>query len=71
MVQNDDHPLNGSASLGTKLPEMFSKYKSSVEHELHRVVPDFDKSEAYRLLRYHLGWIDQKGNRLDLSLIHI
>ncbi|GIT44040.1 MAG: hypothetical protein Ct9H300mP11_19760 [Chloroflexota bacterium] len=28
---------------------MFSKYKSSVEHELHRVVPDSDKSEAYRL----------------------
>ena len=68
MVRNDDHSLKDSASLGTKLPEMFSKYKSSVEHELHRVVPDSDKSEAYRLLRYHLGWIDQQGNRLDTSM---
>ena len=68
MVQNDDHSLKCSPRLGTKLPEMCSKYKSSVEHELHRVVPDSDKSEAYRLLRYHLGWIDQQGNRLDTSM---
>ena len=58
----------GTPDLGTKLPGMFSKYKSSVEHELHSVVPDSSNSEAYRLLRYHLGWIDQHGNSLDTSL---
>ena len=65
MVQNDDYSVKENPDLGTKLPEMFSKYKSSVEHELHRVVPDSKNSETYRLVRYHLGWIDQQGNALD------
>ena len=68
MVQNDDLSLNSTPNLGTKLPKMFSKYKSSVEHELHRVVPDSSNSEAYRLLRYHLGWIDEQGNPLNTSV---
>ena len=68
MVQNDDYALSATPDLGNKLPGMFSKYKSSVENELHRVVPNSSKYEAYRLLRYHLGWIDQQGNPLDTSL---
>ena len=47
---------------------MFSKYKSSMEQEIYRVVPEADDSEAYRLLRYHLGWVDQEGIALDTSL---
>jgi geranylgeranyl diphosphate synthase type I len=68
MVQNDGQPSQESSDLGTKLPGMFSKYKSSVEQELYRVVPGTEDSEAYRLLRYHLGWIDQQGDVLDTSL---
>ena len=33
-----------------------------------RQVPASENSEAYRLLRYHLGWIDQKGNPLGTSV---
>ena len=47
---------------------MFSRYKNSVEQELDRAVPsaeDPGASEAYRLLRYHLGWTDQHGSVLD------
>ncbi|MEC8909742.1 MAG: hypothetical protein VYC44_02010, partial [Chloroflexota bacterium] len=68
MVQNDGQSLQGTSDLGTKLPSMFSRYKSSVERELYRVLPSSDNSEAYRLLRYHLGWIDQQGNTLDTSV---
>lgn len=71
MVQNDGQQTqqtSGSPGQGTKLPGMFSKYKSSVEQELHRVVPGSHMAEAYRLLRYHLGWIDQEGNALDTSV---
>ena len=68
MVQNDGQSLQGTSDLGTKLPSMFTRYKSSVERELYRVLPSSGNSEAYRLLRYHLGWIDQQGNTLDTSV---
>ncbi|PKB59791.1 MAG: hypothetical protein BZY83_00025 [SAR202 cluster bacterium Casp-Chloro-G2] len=54
------------------LPGMFSRYKSSVEQELYKAVPGSGagtgSSEAYRLLRYHLGWVDQQGADMDSSL---
>lgn len=56
-----------STDSGTTLPGMFSRYKSSVEQELNRVVPLADDSETYRLLRYHLGWVDQQGEPVDTS----
>jgi len=68
MVQNDGQPSQVSPNPGTKLPGMFSKYKSSVEQELYRAVPESGNSEAYRLLRYHLGWIDQEGTALNTSV---
>ena len=57
-----------STDSGTKLPGMFSRYKRSVEQELNRVVPTANDSETYRLLRYHLGWIDQQGDPVDTSV---
>ena len=47
---------------------MFSRYKNSVEQELNRVVPTAHNSETYRLLRYHLGWVDQQGTPMDTSV---
>ena len=57
-----------STDSGTKLPGMFSRYKNSVEQELNRVVPTAHNSETYRLLRYHLGWVDQQGTPMDTSV---
>jgi geranylgeranyl diphosphate synthase type I len=31
-------------------------------------VPGGEDSEAYRLLRYHLGWVDQEGGPMDTAL---
>ena len=69
MVKNDDaQPSQISSNPGTKLPGMFSRYKSSVEQALHNAVPGGENPEAYRLLRYHLGWVDQNGGTMDTSL---
>ncbi len=65
MVQDGAQQSHGSVERGAKLPGMFSRYKNSVEQELYRVVPDAETSEAYRLLRYHLGWVDRQGSGLD------
>ena len=46
MVQNDGQPSQESSVSGTKLPGMFSKYKSSVEDELYKVLPASENSEA-------------------------
>ena len=39
-----------------------------MEQELNRVVPTAHNSETYRLLRYHLGWVDQQGTPMDTSV---
>lgn len=46
---------------GPELPAMFARYKSRVEQELSRWVPDPEGADPYLLLRYHLGWVDQYG----------
>ena len=68
MVQDGAQQINGSSNRDARLPEMFSRYKSSVEQELYRVVPDAGGSEAYRLLRYHLGWVDREGSDMETPL---
>ena len=69
MVQNDGAwQSQGSQAPGTTLPGMFSRYKSSVEKGLYDAVPGADNFEAYRLLRYHLGWVDRRGGPLDTSV---
>ena len=65
MVQDGAQQINGSSNRDARLPEMFSRYKSSVEQELYRVVPDAGGSEAYSLLRYHLGWVDREGSDME------
>ena len=68
MVQDGAQQSHGSVERGAKLPGMFSRYKSSVEQELYRVVPDSETSEAYRLLRYHLGWVDRQGSGMETPI---
>ncbi len=69
MGKKDDaeQPQRG-LDTGTKLPGMFSRYKISVEQGLHNAVPGGENSDAYRLLRYHLGWVDQEGGQMDTAL---
>lgn len=50
-----------------ELPPMFARYKSWVEQGLDRAVPQTDSDSLYVLLQYHLGWVDEKGQRAALS----
>ena len=68
MAQDGTQQSNGSSDRGPKLPEMFSRYKSSVEQELYRAVPTVEASAAYLLLRYHLGWVDRQGGEQETPI---
>ncbi len=68
MAQDGTQQSNGSSDRGPKLPEMFSRYKSSVEQELYRAVPTVEASAAYLLLRYHLGWVDRQGGEQEIPI---
>ncbi len=67
MGQEGIQNITANLRPGPKLPVMFSRYKGSVEQELHRAVPELTESEAYLLLRYHLGWVDRHGGSEESS----
>jgi geranylgeranyl diphosphate synthase type I len=46
-----------------KLPECFEKYRSDIDTELKFILAD-RQLPMYDMMRYHLGWIDDKGNPL-------
>ena len=50
-----------SRDLGPGLPAMFDRYKSRVEQELSQSVRLPEGTDPYTLIRYHLGWADQRG----------
>ena len=58
------HPI-AKANPGAELPGMFARYKSWVERELSRSLPDTGDAGLQVLLRYHLGWVDQDGRSAD------
>ena len=68
VLDNGAQQSQESPERGAKLPSMFSRYKSSIDQGLYSAVPEAGNSEAYRLLRYHLGWLDQHGGEMDTSL---
>ena len=43
------------------LPAILEKYRSEVETEI-RAVLSCQESPLYDMMRYHLGWIDERGN---------
>jgi len=44
-----------------KLPQVFEKYRTEIDAELRSVLAEH-QSPLYDMMRYHLGWIDEKGN---------
>ena len=44
-----------------RLPGMFTRYKSRIEEELGRAVPETSGADIHLLLNYHLGWVDRQG----------
>ncbi len=44
-----------------KLPTVFNKYRADIDAELKSVLAE-RQSPLYDMMRYHLGWLDEKGN---------
>ncbi|MSQ32274.1 MAG: polyprenyl synthetase family protein [Dehalococcoidia bacterium] len=44
------------------IPSIFERRRRDLEEELRKVIKPFT-SQIYDLLRYHLGWVDEKGKR--------
>ncbi len=65
MEQEASQTSTTAVKTGPTLPAMFSRYKAPVDRELIRVVPETSESEAYLLLRYHLGWTDRHGAAME------
>ena len=49
------------APSGPRLPGMFTRYKSWIEDELGRAVPETSGADVHLLMAYHLGWLDRNG----------
>ncbi|MCH8061960.1 MAG: polyprenyl synthetase family protein [Chloroflexi bacterium] len=48
-------------SEANQLPEMFRKYRSSINEAMRNALTQ-DSSQVYDMLRYYLGWVDEEGN---------
>ena len=48
------------------LPGVFNKYRADIDAELKSVLAE-RQSPFYDMMRYHLGWVDEKGNVLTSS----
>ncbi|MBN1189272.1 MAG: polyprenyl synthetase family protein [Dehalococcoidales bacterium] len=44
-----------------KTPVLLEKYRSEIESEIKSVI-DSRSCPLYKMMRYHLGWMDRKGN---------
>lgn len=47
-----------------KLPAVLEGYRSEIDAELKSVLSE-RRSPLYDMMRYHLGWIDEKGNQRE------
>ncbi len=52
-----------TAPSGPALPGMFTRYKTWIEEELGRSVPETAGADVHLLQGYHLGWLGQDGTR--------
>ena len=63
MAPESTHVPTAGPRSSPGLPGMFARYKDLIEGELGRSVPETDGQDLHLLLNYHLGWVDQQGNR--------
>lgn len=45
-----------------QLPEIFNRFRDDIDAELKSVLSPYP-APLYDMMRYHLGWIDERGNR--------
>ncbi|MDD5660100.1 MAG: polyprenyl synthetase family protein, partial [Actinomycetota bacterium] len=44
-----------------ELPEIFNEFRQAIDLEMRSIISE-SKLPLYDMLRYHMGWIDEKGN---------
>jgi len=50
----------------SRLPEVFNRYKDEIDLEMRSIITN-NTLPLYEMLRYHMGWIDEKGNPGDFN----
>ena len=58
MTNSSVHTIESEAN---QLPEMFRKYRSSINAAMRNALTQ-DSPKVYDMLRYYLGWVDEEGN---------
>ena len=58
MTNSSVHAVESEAN---QLPEMFRKYRSSINTAMRNALTH-ESSQVYDMLRYYLGWVDADGN---------
>ena len=48
------------------LPSVFNKYRGDIDAELKSVFSE-RQSPLYDMMRYHMGWVDEKGKAISIS----
>ncbi|MBE0480442.1 MAG: polyprenyl synthetase family protein [Dehalococcoidia bacterium] len=49
-----------------KKPQVFDRYRQAIDAELRSILDGYDLP-LYNMLRYHLGWVDEKGQAMQAS----
>ncbi|MCL4385212.1 MAG: polyprenyl synthetase family protein [Actinobacteria bacterium] len=49
-----------------ELPEIFNRFREEIDNEMKSIISENDLP-LYDMLRYHMGWIDEKGNPGDFN----
>ena len=66
---------NVKDALGPPLPAMFARYKDGLEEELRSALASLEGGNdtgdeivaLCRMLQYHMGWVDEKGDPMSLT----
>ncbi len=57
-------PLDQTSPRPVQLPSVFNRYEEVIQAALKNHL-DGDRGAVYNLLRYYMGWADQKGNPVE------
>ena len=49
-----------------KLPEIFNRFKDNIDNEMQSII-SAGSLPLYDMLKYHMGWIDEKGKKGDFG----
>ena len=57
-------PLSQSSTRHVQLPSFFNRYEEVIQDALRSYL-DGERGSVYDLVRYYMGWVDEKGNPVE------